>query len=415
MSVRENILSKVEFEETSDKIKENNIPFGKSQKTHRSTEESEISKDYISRGKVVRKIKGKILEVNLGYILDNLFFLRSKKEKDALIFPVLKSSAYGHGITHVAQAIDEHVDGFCVGLVEEAERLRKVSERPIVLLKGTFSDEETEFCREKGIWITVRDEFDLRDKLRRDAPIFIKVDTGMGRLGVLPDKIDEIISLVKSTGKAYLVKGVISHFAFSDFQDTEFIREQIRVFEKVSRKLERALGKKLIKTLSNSAGTLTEKRAHFDLVRPGIALYGITPFFEDMRFSQKLKPALSVRTEVLSVKDIPKGWSVGYSRKFIAQKNVKIAVLNIGYSDGVPRLWWKSGYVIIKGRRAKIVGLISMDMMAAVCPSDEKIVPGDIATVLGKDGDETISAYEIAEKTGTIPYEVLCSIGFSET
>ena len=368
----------------------------------------------IPKRKVVKKIKGKIVEIDLGCILDNLFFLKEKKGKGTLIFPVLKSSAYGHGIEHVARAIDKHVDGFCVGLVEEAERLRQVSGKPILLLKGTFSDEETEFCREKGIWITVRDEFDLRDKLLRDTPIFIKVDTGMGRLGVLPDKIDEIITLVRSRRKAHLVKGVISHFAFSDFQDTEFIREQIRVFREVSLKLERGLGKKLIKTLSNSAGTLTEKTAHFDLVRPGIALYGITPF-GDLRFSQELKPALSVRTEVLSVKDIPKGWSVGYSRKFVAQENVRIAILNIGYSDGVPRSWWESGYVIIRGRRSKIIGLISMDMMAVLCPPDEKIFPGDKATVLGKDGAEVISAYEIAEKTGTIPYEVLCRIGLNES
>ena len=394
MNVRE-ILRDAEAEETPE-VYENKALFSE-----------------IPNRKIVRKIKGKIVEVDLRCILDNLFFLKEKKDKGALIFPVLKSSAYGHGIEHVARAIDEHVDGFCVGLVEEAERLRLVSGKPILLLKGTFSEEETEFCREKGIWITVRDEFDLRDKLLRDTPIFIKVDTGMGRLGVLPDKIDEVISLVRIRRKAHLVKGVISHFAFSDFQDTKFIKEQIKVFERISRKLERGLGKKLIKTLSNSAGTLAEKTAHFDLVRPGIALYGITPF-RDLRFSRELKPALSVRTEVLSVKDIPKGWSVGYSRKFIAQENVRIAVLNIGYSDGVPRSWWEAGHILIRGKRLKIIGLISMDMMAVLCPPDEKIFPGDKATVLGRDGDEVISAYEIAEKTGTIPYEVLCGIGLNE-
>jgi alanine racemase len=360
---------------------------------------------------VRKKEKGKIVEVNTTNLQKNLEFLKSRIRKGSKIFPVVKSAAYGHGITNVVSAIENLADGWCVALVEEAEKVRKISQKNILVMKGTFSDEEDQFCQKNNIWIVVRDFYDLTTKIKKGIKnLFIKLDTGMGRLGILKEELPKALELIKSEKAENLIIGAISHFAYSDLEDERFISEQIKSFSEMTSFIEKSLGKKLIKTLSNSAATIELADAHFDFTRPGIALYGISPFGKNKKF--ELEPVLSVKTKVISTKKIPKGWSVGYSRKFIAEKESKIAILNIGYSDGLPRAWWENGVVYAKGKKLKIVGVISMDMTAVLCENVE-LYPGDEVIILGiEDG---ITVYDIAEKTGKITYEILCSIGLKNS
>lgn len=370
---------------------------------------SSLSSTLNKESKIVRKFeKGKIIEININNLIHNLETIRSCLSEGVKIFPVLKSNAYGHGITTISQHIDDFVDGWCVANLEEAEKLRENSKKPILIMKGTLSDEEDKEAISQGFWVVVRDEQDLNSKIKKGVKnLFLKVDTGMGRLGVLPDKLRKILeSIKKINGAEQLFKGVMSHFAYSDLQDRDFVNYQFRIFSDFASEFEKALQKKLLKTLSNSAASLSFKDAHFDFVRPGLAIYGISPFGKDKTFD--LRPVLTVKTRVIAVKSIPKNWSVGYSRKFIAKEEVKISILDVGYSSGLPRSWWEKGYVYAGGRKLKIVGLISMDMMAVLIDNvninvgDEVIILGDI------DG---ITAYDIASSVGTIPYEILCSLG----
>ena len=392
----------MEEEREEDELTENNF---KSQ--DKEPPKKENQEDIVIR----KKEKGKIVEVNTTNLQKNIKFLKSRLKKGSKIFAVAKSAAYGHGIINVANAIEKFTDGWCVALVEEAEKIRKISTKNILVMKGTFSDEEDEFAQINNLWIVVRDFYDLTIKIKKGIKnLFIKLDTGMGRLGILKEELPKAIELIKSERAENLIIGTISHFAYSNLEDKKFILEQIKSFSEMNSFIEKSLGKKLIKTLSNSAATLELADAHFDFTRPGIALYGISPFGKNKKF--ELAPALSVKTNVIATKKIPKGYSVGYSRKFIAEKESKIAILNIGYADGLPREWWENGIVYAKGKKLKIAGVISMDMTAVLCENVE-LYPGDEVIILGQ--EEGITAYDIAEKTGKITYEILCSIGLKNS
>ncbi|GBD02984.1 Alanine racemase, catabolic [bacterium HR19] len=358
--------------------------------------------------KIVRKFeKGKIIEINVDNLIHNIGVIRSRLSEGVKIFPVLKSNAYGHDITTISQHIEGFVDGWCVANLEEAEKLWKISKKPILIMKGTLTDEEDKEAVSRGFWVVVRDEQDLNSKIKKGVGnLFLKVDTGMGRLGVLPDKLKKVLESIKKNGAGQLFRGVMSHFAYSDLQDRDFVNYQFRVFSDFASEFEKAMEKRLLRTLSNSAASLSFKDAHFDFIRPGIAIYGISPFGKDKTFD--LKPVLTVKTKVIAIKSIPKDWSVGYSRKFIAKEEVKIAILDVGYSSGIPRSWWEKGYVYAGVRKLKIVGLISMDMMAVLIDNVDLSV-GDEVIILGDvDG---ITAYDIASSVGSIPYEILCSFG----
>ncbi|MCX7734068.1 MAG: alanine racemase [bacterium] len=356
------------------------------------------------RKNITIKVRGKIIEINTQNLLNNIRIVKEKVKGGTKIFSVIKSNAYGHGIKNIVPLIDEFVDGWCVISLEEALLTRKLSKKEIVILKGTSDKTETKEAAEKKFTIVARDLIDLEQKMKSRVPnLLVKFDTGMGRLGILPDEIDKFEDIVQKYKGKSRINGIITHFAYSDFGDPNFIKKQNEIFDHISQRVEKFLGKRIIRTISNSAGTLIGDDFHKDIVRPGICIYGISPFGKEKDFS--LKPAMSVKSRVLTIKEIPKGWSVGYSRKFIANERTKIAVIDIGYSDGIPRILWEQGFVSINGKRFKIIGVISMDMLCSLC--DNSVKPQDEVQIIGDD----ISIYEVAEKAQTIPYEILCSVG----
>lgn len=356
--------------------------------------------------KILYRVRGKTVEINITNLRRNIRTVRSRLQKGTKLFPVIKSNAYGHGIENVVRFVDSLVDGWCAMNMNEALTARRFSKKPIILLKGTLTKEENEEARRRKIIVVVKDQHDLREKLKgRMGNLMLKIDTGMGRLGILPSEIGSSAELIKEYKGEKLIQGVMSHFSYSDFGDMDFILEQNRLFDELSSELERTLGKRLTKTLSNSAGTLLghDLGFHKDIVRPGICIYGISPFGREKNLS--LRPVMSVKTRVLAVKEIPAGWTVGYSRRFVATESARIAILDMGYADGIPRRFWEKGYVSIKGRRFKVIGVISMDMMCTLC--DDSVRPGDEVQIIG----DQIDVYEVAEKSDTIPYEILCSLG----
>lgn len=355
---------------------------------------------------ITKVIKGKVIEINLQNLIENIHIIKNRLERGARFFPVVKSNAYGHGIENVVPILNEFSDGYCVGRVEEAHSVRLLSEKPIIILKGLENYQIDEISNMGEIFVVVRDLEDFEIKLRSKLQnLIIKIDTGMGRLGILYNDLQKILDLLEKYNGKDKIKGVMTHFAYSDFSDMEFIKSQNKIFDRISENLERFLGRRILKSISNSAGTLSDSVFHKDIVRPGICIYGISPFGRNNEFS--LKPVMSVKTRVLAVKTIPKGWSVGYSRRFISADQIKIGVLDIGYSDGLPRKLWEEGFVFIRNKRFNIIGVISMDMMCFIC--DDDVRPGDEAYIMGD--VEGITAYDLAERTETIPYEILCSMG----
>lgn len=358
--------------------------------------------------KIFLKVRGKIIEINTNNLLENFKIIKSRLSQNSKIFPVVKSSAYGHGIENIVPFIDKFADGWCVGRIEEAYTIRKFSKKAIVILKGVEQNQVAdEISGIENIFVVVRDLEDLEIKMKSEIQnIIIKIDTGMGRLGILPNQFQKIQGILEKHDRTKeKIKGAMTHFAYSDFGDMDFIEKQKNIFDDFTEKLEKFLRRKILKTIANSAGTISDRSFHKDIVRPGICIYGISPFGKNNNFG--LKPVMSVKTKVLATKSISKGWSVGYSRRFISADEIKVAILDVGYSDGIPRRLWEDGFVFIKGKKFKIIGVISMDMMCVLC--DDTVKPGDEAYILGDiDG---ITAYDLAERVGTIPYEILCLLG----
>ena len=342
----------------------------------------------------------KIVLINRENLINNISFLRSKVRSK--IYPVLKSNAYGHGILNVSEAIEKYCDGFCVGTIDEAIKVREVSSKNIIILKGTLTKEEDEIALRERFTPMVYDISDIEKKSKMGVNMFLKIDTGMGRLGILPAEVEKI-----PTERLKNVIGLSTHFAYSDISDKEFTEHQIKVFTETSAKIERISKKRFLKTMANSAGSIFLQKAHFDIVRPGIALYGISPIKEDIK---KIEPVMTVKARVISVKDLPTGWGVGYSRKFITREKTRVGVLSIGYAQGVLRALSEKTFFKYKNQNLKSIGFISMDMCMFIC-NNVNIQRGDEVLILGKDENGEIKAQQLADLINTNPYEILCSLG----
>lgn len=363
---------------------------------------------YISPNRVI---------IDLNAIRHNFNVVKSLVKDGVSIMGVVKSDAYGHGMVEVSKTLmEEGVDFLGVAHVKEAIHLREAGvNRPIVLLCGFNTRDEAQEIIRHGIisviydmeraWI-LNNECEIS---REHADILIKVDTGMGRLGVMMDDAPEFLKGLLQF-RRLKIKGIMSHFPSADEEDESFTREQIKRFEGIVREL-RAMGSKMdMNSLSNSAGIMRYRGADFDVVRPGIMLYGGLP---DPGFKApvKLMPAMHLLGRVLQVKRLPSGHPVGYGRSYYTGGEERIAVLSVGYGDGIPRSISNKGEVIIKGRRYPIVGRVSMNLTMARINQNDDVKEGDEVVFLGAQGDEVITGDDMADWSDTISYEIYCSIG----
>jgi len=360
-------------------------------------------------------------EIDLSAICHNYRSLRDKVDANSNIIAVVKADAYGHGVYRVASALkDEGANFFAVSCLAEAEELRSIGiDCPVLILGYTPCEFAPELC-EKGFIQTVYSK-DYAEELSACATknnvkvlAHVKLDTGMGRLGFdisTPDFANEVYSVCTLDGLC--VKGVFTHFPSADFdgdEDGEYSAKQFENFVCAVDKIE-SLGFKFeTKHCCNSAGSLTVKGAHLDAVREGILLYGLYPSKETADFV-KVKPAMSVKTVVSMVKDLKKGQSVSYGRNFVAEKDMKIATVCIGYADGYPRTLSKGGYMLINGKKAPIVGRICMDQLMLDVTHIDDVKRGSIATVFGEDNGVFLPVDEIASLCNTINYEIVCLVG----
>ncbi len=348
-------------------------------------------------------------EISLNALSHNLNVVR-KKTGNISILAVIKANAYGHGAVHVADhLIKRGVSHLGVAYTYEAIALREAGITAPVLV--FFDRDNIDACLEYNLTPTV---FDLETakkvstgahRQNKKIPVHVKVDTGMGRIGFDLRKAPEAIIKISSL-KNIKLQGLMSHFSEADLEDKDFVNAQLKHFTSLVKKLKQNKIYFEFMHMANSAAVLTMPDAHLNMVRPGIMLYGYS-----CCDSEKLRPVMSIKSRIVFLKKVPPGTPISYNRTFVTKRRSTIATIPVGYADGFNRQLSNQGEVLIRGRRAPVVGRVCMDTTMV----DVTDIPGvnynTEVVLLGRQGREQITADDIAKKTGTIPYEVLTSVG----
>ncbi|MFA6078321.1 MAG: alanine racemase [Candidatus Omnitrophota bacterium] len=352
-------------------------------------------------------------EVDLGAIEYNFKQVKKSVGKDIMVLAVVKANAYGHGTVEVSKVLEKMgVDYLGVATTDEAMRLRDRGIKSPILVLGHVLPGEVKACVEKNITLTLcGDElFSAIDKAVRDpakAKVHIKIDTGMGRIGVWHE---EALNFIKNLAerKNVMIEGIYTHFS-SIGRDDFFTSYQIESFEKLLEKLESFDIRIPLRHAANSIATVDFQRSHQNLVRPGLIIYGMYPKHTFPKLI-KLKPALSLKTRIVFIKDTPPGRSISYGRTYVTQNHTKIATLPIGYADGYNRNLSNRAEVLVRGRRARVVGRVTMDQTMIDVGHIKNVKLGDEVVLIGRQGKEEIRTEKLARLAGTIAYETVCSI-----
>lgn len=377
---------------------------------HQSDEHIEENIERYKRGMAV---------IDLDAIKHNLLQMKELLNEGMNMYAVIKTNGYGHGSIPIAKALESapYIRGYAVATPEEAMELRGEGIKKEILILGYSFPYSYEELIENDVRITVFREDSLEEldktaaKLGKNAIVHIALDTGMGRIGITPD--EEGLQFVK---KAYgykniTVEGMFSHFARADETDKSAALKQLKLFKDFTSLLHEQGLDIPVKHISNSAAILELPESYFDAARAGITMYGLKPSEEVDVSKFGLKPALSLYSTITYVKTLKKGRSVSYGGLFTADRDMKVATVPLGYGDGYPRLLTGKGEVIIKGRRCPILGRICMDQFMVDVSGIEGIKAGEKVTLIGNDGNETISAEELGERSGRFNYELVCLIG----
>lgn len=356
-------------------------------------------------------------DVDLSSIEHNYRQVKKLVGKDVMVMVVVKANAYGHGTVEVSQVLDQMgADYLGVATTDEAVRLRDHGIKTPVLILGSILPEEVKVAKERDITISLANYEILHEikKLAKDdesaatrIKVHIKVDTGMGRIGVWHE---DALSFVKDAAseKSLTLEGIYTHFS-SAGRDEFFTNYQIESFERLLVSIEKNWIKIPLRHAANSIATVDFKRAHLNLVRPGLVVYGMYPKHTFPKLI-KLKPAISLKTKVVFIKDIPPGRSISYGRTFISQKHTKIATIPIGYADGYHRGLSNKASVLIRGQFAPIVGKITMDQTLIDVGRIKGARIGDEVVLIGKQGHHEIRIEQLARLAGTIAYDFICGI-----
>ena len=353
-------------------------------------------------------------DIDFDALTHNLTTIRREAGRGVRIMLVVKADAYGHGAVPIAHhAVRCGVAALGVGTSAEALELRQSGLRVPILVLGTIVDDEAPACLHHGVHLglhssdrlTVLEELGRRTRLT--AHVHLNVDTGMGGLGVPPARALELLRAVDAASHVQLA-GIMTHIASPEGALAPESTTQIDTFREVlAQARQEGLARGWIHA-SNSAGIFTGLGSEFDTVRPGISAYGILP----SRLARgRLRPVMSLRSQVVFLKDVPEGASVGYASTWRAPRPTRIATIPAGYNDGVAWRLSNRGHVLVRGRRAPIVGRVSMDYVTIDVGAIRDVQVGETVTLIGTDGGETVTVEELAERAGTIPYEITCSVG----
>ena len=359
-------------------------------------------------------------EVDLDAIWENMVHMKENIAENTKILAVIKTDGYGHGGVPSAKMLEQldFMFGYAAATYEEAHVLREAGvKKPILILGYTFP-----YCYEELIREEIRPAVYRRDtveelaaaavKVGQKAKVHIKVDTGMGRIGITPDEegLEFVRFLIEHPELE--VEGIFTHFAKSDEADKTSANHQLELFQNFIDKIQTELGITIpVKHCSNSAAILEMPQANMDMVRAGITTYGLYPSEEVSKDIVPLRAAMSLYSHIVYCKMIHAGQSVSYGGLFTAQKDTRVATIPVGYGDGYPRSLSGRGYVLIHGKRAPILGRVCMDQFMVDISEIPEAMDGDKVTLLGMDGTERITAEELGELSGRFNYEFVCDLG----
>ncbi len=350
------------------------------------------------------------VEINLKNLKENFLNLRNIVNNRKII-GVVKADAYGHGAVEVSKVLEKSgAYALATASLEEALVLRENGIKIPILVLGYVYPEALETAASKNIFITLFDKHFVKRlkeyKGNNVLNIHINVDTGMGRIGIMPDELFDTVSEILNL-KNIRLHGIYTHLSTAD-SDRSYAEFQLKLFNKLLRELYEHNIRPDIVHCANSAAILNISESYFDAVRPGIILYGLSPFGYPIDI---FKPVMSFKARIVYVRKIPKGKSISYGRTFVSDREMLIAAIPVGYADGLPRMLSNRGEVLVKGRRAKILGRITMDQTVIDVTGFPYIHPGNEVVIMGKQGTEEIRAIDIADQVNTINYEIVSRIG----
>lgn len=356
-----------------------------------------------------------LAEIDLNALAENFKTVRNRVDGRTKLLCVVKADAYGHGAVPIARHLEiQGADFFGVVSVDEGVELRGHGiAKPILVMGGVMPWDDVDAFWKHGLTPVVAD---LQGFTRlascaahrqQEIGIHIKVDTGMGRIGFGYDDLDDLVAALRASSYVK-VEGVMSHFSASEVRDAYGL-SQIDRFRNVVAFLEKNGVRPEILHMANGGAVSQYPEAHFDMVRVGIMLYGAYP---DRALREKIvvHPVMRLLSRVAYVRKFPLGSPLSYGRTFVTERTTRVACVAIGYADGVPRALSNKGSVLIRGRRAPIVGRVCMDFLLADITNMADVAPGEEVVLIGTSGNQSISADEVAEQVGTIPYEIMCGI-----
>lgn len=353
-------------------------------------------------------------EIYLDRLRDNYFLIR-KITGNKKIMAAIKADAYGHGAVEVARTLQRiGVDMFGVASAEEGIELRLAGINAKIIILSPVLDNQLDEVIEYNLIPTISElAFFKRlnqklQKLKKPILVHVEVDTGMTRTGF---SYEESFNIIKEINHSPYIKieGIFSHFPLAD-SDGAFTRKQIKNFSQLIGQLNSIKIKPKFIHLANSAGIFRFPNSHFNLVRPGIALYGLTPSSRII-VNNHFKPVMSLKSRIVNIRCVPVNTPVSYGHTYRTKRKSRIATVSVGYGDGYPRLLSNNAEVLYHGKRAKILGTICMDLIMIDVTDIPQAKLGDVVTLIGRDGNEEIKAEELAKKCNTIVYEITSGIG----
>lgn len=369
---------------------------------------------------MIEKYQRVYAEIDLDAIWNNMEQMHQNLAPGTKMIGVIKTDAYGHGAVQIAQELEkmDYVFGYATATSEEAVILRHAGlMKPILVLGYTFP-----YCYEDLIRYEIRPTVFRRDSIEqlsacaskagRPVRVHVKVETGMNRLGINPDEsgLKFMEQILRSEG--IILEGIFTHFARADEADKTTTRRQFELFCDFIDKVEQKTGYAIpVKHCSNSAGIVEFPEANMDVVRAGITLYGLWPSQEVSKDIISLQPVLSLKSRIVSVREVAKGTPVSYGGTYVTPYRMRIATIPVGYGDGYPRSLSGKGYVLIRGKKAPVLGRICMDQFMVGLENIPDAVEGDEVTLIGEDQGQRITVEELGDLSGRFNYELVCDLG----
>lgn len=365
--------------------------------------------------------RGPVAEVDLSAIAHNLQAIR-KIVKNRPVIAVVKADAYGHGAVEVSKRLlKEGVTCLAVAFTGEARELRDAGiSVPVIVLFDRNHINEFFDLHLIPVISDAETALSLSNEAKRRNTainVHIKIDTGMGRLGLHGKNVTESIMNIASM-PGIQIEGLLSHFSEADLADRSFADQQITLFRQVLESVSRKIKGKICAHIANSAAVMTLEESHFDAVRPGLMLYGYSPLKahgfgspKNLLHISELFPALTVKAKILSIRNVPSGTPISYGRTFVTKRQSRIGVVSIGYADGYSRLFSNNAEMLVLGKKAPVAGRVCMDLTMIDLTDIPEAQENDDAVIIGRHGSQSITADELAEKANTISYEILTSLG----